>query len=1146
MSSMSLLLPSGAQVAVIRATVREAVSTPFVLSLTAHSPDPNLPLSAIVGQPATFHATAGYAFALGMGTRVWSGVIRHAAQAKAVSLGAGEKALSTYEFELVPRLALLSQRRNHRIFQHLSIPDIADKLLAEWHIAPTWHIDRARYPKLEYKVQYGESDLAFLSRLLEEAGIAYVFEGVEGQGSTLVLSDSPQSNSPRPGLPLPFVDHPSDAAEMEYVTAVRWTREIRPGQRSLRDADFRNPSRALLEKSPQEKGPEARLESHDYKPGAFLVETGKPGDTPVADDKGLARYDSTFGSARAARELAAMRVGARSVIFEANAMDLAPGTVFSIDGHPHSALPPSAKLLVTAVHLTAELQGEWKLRAEAVPADMPYRPPHRTPRPLAHGFQSAKVVGPAGQEIHADEFGRVRVQFPWDREGKSDDRSSCWVRVHEGWGGLGYGMINLPRIGQEVLVSFLEGDPDQPIILGRAYNAVEQVPYKLPSHRTRSTWKSSSSIGGNGFNEIMYEDLKGQELVWEQAEKDRVRLVKNDETAAIVHDREILVKNDLEERTEGYRQRWVGKDADVVVKQTLRERIERDSHLTVNGDDQARVDGSQSVTVLEDQAETVGGRYALRSGKQTHFVAGEDLVGEGAHDVTIKGPGGFFRIDSSGVTIVGNVVKINAGGAPGQGRGAKPEDPHEAPSYEAHANPETKPAAQKKALAKGPVTECEVQSMEVACEHEGKRKFKVKLPAAKDAKPPTNVIEVIAADHGEPEKITTTLVLAKPRCASHKPHALTVKGHNTTLTKDTDVSTVDVYYSDDDIHARVFDFVWPWKLGPADYTFTAVACHGPSAPVTVRVYPKVEPSFSLELALDTDKRVTEKIEKAQDAGYVEKRGRPAQTAWKLAFKAKVKYGTRSIELGYKFDDKIKKLASVNLMVKRAIDLFTEYFYKFTGVTLLPVFPKLSINYEGKFKEIDNTHKVGAEWSIKLKADPLIGITAKFEILDLLIQALGKTQFAVIARGLDKIRKWAKEKGQKFEITLSFTGTIGGEIGAKKNAAVAKAGIAGAIEGKVKVEFAAKATFGSKGVIGFELGAEVKADTGLAAKLSLDNDDKGVFLKGKLTLSACKFKYAAWASGKIIWEIKESYEGEHTFWEDIDFLKSPDIYVLKSA
>jgi len=1125
---------------VIDVTVREAVSTPFALSVTAHSPDPSLPLATVIGQPASFHATAGYAFALGLGTRSWSGLVRNAEQVHAVGLTAGDKSLSTYRFEIVPRLWLLTRRRGLRIYQHLSIPDIIDRLLGEWHIPPTWRIDRADYPKLEYKVQYAESDYDFFSRLLEEAGIGYVFEGDPGNGSVLVLGDRLQGTPPRPGGPLHFVDNPNEAAEMEFVTAVQWGREVRPGARTLREHDFRNPARVLLEKAPSDvKGIEARLEQYTYDPGGFLIETGKGGDTPVADDKGIARYDAAFGRGRAGRDLSAMRVGARTVVFETNAMDLSPGMVMTIDGHPHAALSPTTKLLITAAALDAKLQGEWKMRVEAVPADVPYRPPPRTARPIAHGFQSATVVGPPGQEIHTDEFGRVRVQFPWDREGKLDDRSTCWMRVHEGWGGLGYGMLALPRIGQEVLVTFLEGDPDQPVVVGRAYNAVEQVPYKLPSHKTRSTWKSDSSLGSGGFNEVMYEDLKGKELVWEQAQKDRVRLVKNDETGTVVHDRQITVKNDLEERTEGFRRRWVGKDADHVIKKTSRERIEGDTHVAVNGSVHQQVDGDVSLTVLEDQHEKVSGRYALRAKQQLHFVAGEDLVGE-AQDVTIKGPGGFLRIDAAGVTISGTLVKINAGGAPGKGLGAKPEDPKDSPDYVPQVNEEKKPpAAEKKAAAPVKAAECEIKSIEVACEHDGKRKAKVKLPAAKGAKAPTTILEVVAANASHAEKIKTTIVLAKPRCATHKPHALTVKGPKGSITKTEDVSTVDVYYGDRNVHNLD---LWPWKERPVDYTFVAGGCQGPSAPIVVRVYPNIEPSISFKFELETDDRADAKMEKAQAAGRVEKRGRPADTTWKFEFKTKVKYGAHAAELGLTLED--KKFAWLNRLVKRGIDMFCEYFYTFTRVRLLPIFPKLSLTYEGKFKEIDGSWRVGAEWSILFKADPLLGIKVKVDILDGIIQALGAIPaLTAISRGLLKVKEWAAKKGQTFEIILTISGEAAGELGAKKEAALAKAGVSGAVEGRIKVEIAAKASFGSKGMIGFEFGAEVKGDTGIAVGFTLGNNDKGVYLKGRFALLACKFKFAAWASGKVIWEVKESYENELTWWEEIDFCKGQFWYLM---
>jgi type VI secretion system secreted protein VgrG len=307
------------------------------------------------------------------------------------------------------------------------------------------------------------------------------------------------------------------------------------------------------------------------------------------------------------------------------------------------------------------------------------------------------------------------VQFPWDREGKNDDGSSCWVRVSQGWAGTGFGMIMTPRIGQEVLVSFLEGNPDQPIIVGRVFNAIESVPYALPEHKTRSTWKSDSSLGGGGFNEIMFEDLKGQELVWEQAEKNRRKLVKNDETITVsnnrakyvvndelettghdrtevtVHDRtEItqgnrttiigkdrlkVVHNDEHEHTVGNLMVLIGKDQDIVITENKREKVGKSSHLRVQGERRQRIEKTQSLTVGRDQHEKVRGNHALEAGKQIHLKAGTSLVIEAMNDLTLKGPGGFIRIDGTGITIKGTLVKINSGGSAGSGEGSNPRTP---------------------------------------------------------------------------------------------------------------------------------------------------------------------------------------------------------------------------------------------------------------------------------------------------------------------------------------------------------------------------------------------------------------------------------------------------------------------------------------
>ncbi|WP_052374139.1 type VI secretion system Vgr family protein [Chondromyces apiculatus] len=660
-----------------RFSVHEATSSLFTVSIWIRSESPSVDLEAIIGKPASFRIASGMLFAR-TGARSWTGIVSSIEQVHAVqpTLGKDE---STYFLRLVPSLWVLTQRRNYRIFQHASIPDIADKILGEWGIEPTWKVTRGDYPKLEFKVQYGENDYAFLSRLLEEAGIAFTFADEGEDGSKLTLSDNLQGGTPRPGEPLPYVDNPNEAAEKEFVQNVRLLYEVRPGATTIRDYDFRNPGFALLGEAPTKApAPEDRYEQYHYQPGAMLIEAGKGGNTPVADDKGTARYDQTFGHARADRSLAGDRQGRRSIAFDTNTLDLVPGTIFSMDGHPHAELGEAAKLLVTELSLEGSPGEEWTMSGEAVFTDVPYRPALRTPKPKVEGVQSATVVGTSGQEVHTDEFGRVRVQFPWDREGRSDDASSCWIRVSQGWAGTGYGMIVIPRVGQEVLVGFLDGDPDHPVIVGRVFNATQAVPYKLPDHKTRSTWKSDSSLGSQGFNEIMFEDLKGQELVWEQAEKNRRRLVKNDETITIAHDRQKLVKNDEHERTVGHLKIVVGKDQDLVVAQDRRERIEGDSNLRVFGKQNQRVDGSLSLTVKGDQHELVGQNHALAAVKEIHLAAGTALVIEAAEDLTIKGPGGFIRIDQSGVTIRGKTVRINSGGSPGDGAGAQPEAPAEA------------------------------------------------------------------------------------------------------------------------------------------------------------------------------------------------------------------------------------------------------------------------------------------------------------------------------------------------------------------------------------------------------------------------------------------------------------------------------------
>jgi type VI secretion system secreted protein VgrG len=689
--------------------IEEAVSKPFSVVVMARSPH-QIDLESIVGHSASLVLTSGVAH-LHAPTRRWTGVCDHFEQIQAEPSG-----LSSYSLRIRPALWLLSQRRGYRVYQHLSIPEIVDRLLAEWSIVPEWQIDRAAYPKLSYKLQYGESDLTFFCRLLEEAGIAHAFPDHGGEGTRLLMSDAMHAGRRR-AVALRFVDNPNEAAEREFVTEVRIAHEVRPGAVMMRDYDHRRPSYALSGVADPVTGPEASYEQYEYLPGGFLVEGADVGDTPVADDRGAARHEDRHGTERARRALAAARVGRRSVAFRTNVLDLAPGAVFAIERHPHAVLGDGALLLATEQTTEGSIGGEWTTRGRAFFTTEPYRPPRTTTRPVVDGVQSATVVGPSGQEIHTDEFGRVRIQFPWDREGTNDSTSSCWVRVSQGWAGTGFGLLNLPRIGQEVLVGFLEGDPDQPIIVGRVFNAANPVPYILPQHQTRSTWKSRSSPGGDGFNEIMFEDLAGQELVYVQAQKDLRKLVKNDETITVGNDRQKLVKgNETEvvevnrtevtrgnrteitrrdrttaiegnrrelvrgvdiERVERDRLLYVGNDQHVMVVGVKRERVEKDSHYLIEGDRNEQVGGTYGLTAGSHQIAC--GSQAVGAGT-IHLQAAAKIVIE-APEVTIKSSGNFIVINSGGVTINGSEVLINSGGAAGNlgtGGGGNPEKPKEA------------------------------------------------------------------------------------------------------------------------------------------------------------------------------------------------------------------------------------------------------------------------------------------------------------------------------------------------------------------------------------------------------------------------------------------------------------------------------------
>jgi len=600
MSVLDLSFESGEEtLSVRRFSVHEAMSTLFSASIVALSPKEDIDLESIVGR------AAGFLMVPDAGTaRVWTGICSHMEQIEIEPPTAQGVGLSTYSIHIVPTLWLTTQRRGNRIFQNLTIPAIIEKILGEYNIKPQKLLPEP-HPEHEYRVQYGESDFAFISRLMEEEGISFYYTQVQVEKSArldLVLCDNPQANKAR--APIHFADNPNRSADNPYVTRIRLANKVRPGSAMIRDFDFEKPSYALVgnaDKSP----PEDLYEQYLYEHGAF-----------TEDKSGKRRADVLLQAERRTK---------RHVAFESNVYDLSPGTVFGVDNHPRDDLDPSKTLLVVDTLIEGSVGGEWNLSGEAAFTETPYRPAQRTPRPKISGLQSAIVVGPKGEEIHTDEYGRVRVQFHWDRDGQYDDKSSCWIRVSQGWAGTAYGMITIPRIGHEVLVGFWEGNPDEPVIVGRVYNNKTRVPYKLPDEKTKSTWKSNSTPNSTGFNELMFEDKAGKELVFMQAQRDLSKLVKRNET----------------ERTGANRTMVVGANRSSVIGAVDTTLVGSKYSLVMAKPKDLQVEkmGQPEVEPLKTMIEMVDEKITLTTGKATVVLDGATITLKADGDIKIKAGG---------------------------------------------------------------------------------------------------------------------------------------------------------------------------------------------------------------------------------------------------------------------------------------------------------------------------------------------------------------------------------------------------------------------------------------------------------------------------------------------------------------------------
>ncbi|ELI1838372.1 type VI secretion system tip protein VgrG [Vibrio fluvialis] len=536
-----------------------------------------------------------------------------------------------YSLTLVPALERLSLRHNSRIFQLNTVPEILSILLQEMGINDYAFALTRDCAQREFCVQYRETDLDFLHRLAAEEGLVYSFIHEEGK-HTLIFSDASDS-LPKLGEPIPYNTLAGGMIESPYISALSVHTQSEVSQTALQDYSFKKPTYSFAQ---QAVGIEMAYQQPDYE------HFDAPG-----------RYkDDVSGKAFSQIRLDDLRRNAHTATGKSNQPLLRPGVKFDLQEHLDDTL--NRDWLV--VRVTSQGTQPQALEEAGGNGATTYAnqftliPAHRTWRatpqakPQVDGPMIATVVGPQGEEIFCDEHGRVKLHFPWDRYSNGDEHSSCWVRVSQGWAGSQYGMIAIPRIGHEVIVSFLNGDPDQPIVTGRTYHATNTAPYTLPDNKTKTVLRTETHQG-QGYNELSFEDQAGSEQIYLHAQKDFDGLIENDHTSVIKHDKHLTVENDRFSQ------------------------IKNNQHLTVGGESRTKIGLDQSIEIGGSLHQKVADKTILDSGNEVHLKAGNKLVLDAGSELTIKAAGSFIKVDAGGVHVVGSAINLNSGGSAGSGSG---------------------------------------------------------------------------------------------------------------------------------------------------------------------------------------------------------------------------------------------------------------------------------------------------------------------------------------------------------------------------------------------------------------------------------------------------------------------------------------------
>lgn len=576
---------------VVRYEGDESVSGLFCYRLELRAADAALDFSRVMGQGACLEIGLS-----GGGSRLVHGVVSRFSQTGVDAGGA------FYAAELRPWLWLLTMNSNCRIFQKRSIPEILHEIFSELGFADVTESLHGSYPPREYCVQYAETDFDFVSRLMEEEGIFYYFEHERG-AHRLVLADGAHAWGQAAGPETARLAGPEmDWKQEDVIQQCSLEQRITVGEVASADHNFETPQASLFAKT---SGRQAARSVYQY-PGRYELQQD--------------------GEARTGIRLEAYEAEALLLRGQSTCRGWAAGCQFGLQGHPRAEA--NVSYVVSRLSLRGS-QDEYASSFEAFPASVRYRPAAATRRPVIAGTQTATVTGKAGEEIWTDRYGRVKVKFHWDQSATKEENTSCWIRVAQGWAGKNWGSFFLPRIGQEVVVSFLEGNPDRPLITGCVYNADQTTPYALPAEQTKSTLKSRSSKGGSGWNEFRFEDKAGSEEVYLRAQKDMKE--------EVLDARQVSVGGEETHTVEGARQLSVKGDEKHVNQANYSAEVKGNYTLQVSGNLVIKAGGSVTIEAGTTMEQSAGTNFTNKAGAVLTSKAGAEHVVDGGGLVVVKG-----------------------------------------------------------------------------------------------------------------------------------------------------------------------------------------------------------------------------------------------------------------------------------------------------------------------------------------------------------------------------------------------------------------------------------------------------------------------------------------------------------------------------